>query len=299
MQASHQATRPARPAHFFSDWRVRAPYSLFHERFLATLSQLNQWPAPSEYDDLAKQVPHVGAELAGVELPHFVAQDHQALQRFGGYEWQVAGARAVPTRAQSWHDFFNMVVWAHFPRLRWALNSVHVDRALGPIDPRNGRAPTQNVAAQFDESGLIVASSNAELLVALRALRFKYVFWERRAELLATTCFWVVGHGLLESLLTPHPKLLAKGLLLELPREPGSYSSDDLRGLLDSRVADRIRSWRSAAPRLDPVPVLGIPGYADNSAAEYYDDAHYFRGERRSRGECVDERLAVVRDAEG
>jgi hypothetical protein len=35
---------------------------------------------------------------------------------------------------------------------------------------------------------------------------------------------------------------------------------------------------------LDPIPLLGIPDYADNAAAEFYDDARYFRFQRRS---CV------------
>ena len=275
-RAIHRAAREAIEARFFTDWCGRAPYAAFHEQFLGAVGRLTSWPAPSEYDALARQVPSEGSEL-----PRFVAQDREALRRLGGYEQHVAQARAVPTRERSWHDFFNMAVWAHFPRLRWALNSLHVDAALGPIDPRNGRAPQQNVAAQLDESGIIVASSSAELLAELRALRFKRVFWERRSELLATTRFWVIGHGMLESLLTPHPGLSAKAVLLELAQAPAAYAADDLRRQMDARVADLIHGWREGAPVLDPLPLLGIPGYADNSAPHFYDDERYFRFQRR------------------
>lgn len=235
------------------------------------------------YDELAARVPGDARNAAELAVPRFVAQDRRELERLGGYEPHVAQARAVPTRARSWHDFFNMAIWAHFPRLRWALNAVHVDSALGPVDPRNGRAPEQNVAAQFDESGLIVASSSAELLAQLRALRFKQVFWERRQELLASTRFWIVGHGMLESLLTPHFGLSGKAVLLELPRAPSSYQADDLRFWVDALVAERIAGWRGRAPVLDPLPLLGIPGYADNAAPEFYDDARYFRFQRQPR----------------
>jgi hypothetical protein len=234
---------------------------------------------PEHYDALARLVPPGD----GVALPRFVAQDREALRRSGGYEQHVAQSRAVPTRERSWHDFFNMAVWAHFPRVRWALNAIHVDRGLGPVDPRNGRAPAQNVASQLDESGIIVASSSPELLSALHELRFKYVFWQRRAELLATTRVWIVGHGSLESLLTPHLGLASKAVLLDLPRPPASYDDDDaLRIATDERVAALVSGWRTNVPLLDPVPLLGLPGFADNSAPEFYDDSRYFRFARRA-----------------
>jgi hypothetical protein len=260
---------------FSTFWSRRAPYGWLHENFVAAVERLPAWPEPEAYDDLAASVP------TGASLPRFVRQTRTALERWGGYEMHVAQTRSVPTRPRSWHDFFNMAVWAHFPRVRWALNAIHVDGALGPIDPRNGRAPAQNVAAHFDESGLIVASSSRELLQELEALHFKRVFWERRAELGATTRFWVTGHGMLESLLAPHPRLSGKAVLLELAREPAAYRVAELREHVDARVAALIGGWRSVAPALAPLPLLGVPGYADNDAAGFYDDESYFRFERR------------------
>lgn len=274
-----------------TDWCDRAPYTAFCPRFLRVVRAFTAWPAPADYDALARLVPQATLPDANADdvvgarakLPRFVAQDREQLRRFGGYEQQVAAAGAVPTRERSWHDFFNMAVWAHFPRVRWALNALHVDRTLGPVDPRNGRAPQQNAAAQFDESGMIVASADASLLSDLRALRFKRVFWQRRDELLASTRFWVIGHGTLESLLTPHLGLASKAVLLELPQTPFLRDGDELRHEVDARVAALIDDWRLAAPSLDPVPLLGIPGYADNACPDFYDDARYFRFQRRSR----------------
>jgi hypothetical protein len=284
-RAIHQAARLSIEARFFTAWCEWAPYAEFHPQFTSAVRCLTAWPKPEQYDALASQVPQATGDAAcGVaELPRFVAQDRQALQHLGGYEQHVARLHAVPTRERSWHDYFNMAVWAHFPRLRWALNAVHVDDTLGPIDPRNGRAPPQNVAAQFDESGIIVVSSAPELLTELGALRFKHVFWERRQALLATTRFWIVGHGMLESLLTPHRGLSAKAVLIELPRAPGAYDADELRCQIDAQVASQIYAWRTGAPVLAPLPVLGIPDYAENAAPDFYDDARYFRFERRAQ----------------
>jgi hypothetical protein len=189
----------------------------------------------------------------------------------GGYEQHVAQRRAVPTRPGSWHDFFNMAVWAHFPELRWALNSLHVNPDAGERDPRNGRSPAQNLAASFDETGMIVASRSRALLEGLRALKFERVFWEQRRELSETTRFWIVGHGLLESLLQPHPRLVARSLLLYVPDHVRSMDHE-LMLRCDARVAVRVRDWRTARSVLDPIPVCAIPDFADNGSAAFYAD---------------------------
>lgn len=266
-------------AQFTLDWLGRAPYLQLHPRLREALERFGDWPTPEAYDELAAQVPRA----TDARLPRFVTQSRDALERAGGYEQHVATLRAVPTRPRNWHDFFNMVVWAHFPKLRWALNSLHVDPEVGPKDPRNGRAPAQNLAATFDESGILVVSTSQELLADLRELRFKRLFWERRAELLRTTRFWLVGHGSLESLLAPHPGLAAKGLLLHVPSLPAPDGWDALRFELDATAAAHVEAWRTARSVLDPVPLSGIPGFWDNDFAEFYDDASHFRFERRSR----------------
>jgi hypothetical protein len=274
-RAIRRAARAALGSGFFTDWCERAPYRYFHGAFRAALLQLGEWPRPEQYGELAELVP------TSARRPRFVMQQRAALERAGGYEQHVAQERAVPTRPACWHDFFNMAMWAHFPHVRWALNALHIDSARGPVDPRNGRGPLQNMAAQLDESGAIVASSSPELLDELARLRFKRVFWERRAELAQTTRIFLVGHGTLESLLTPHPGLASKAVMVPLASDPGDL--DALRAALDLRVAEAIRSWRHGVDRLHPLPLVGIPGWADNAHPELYDDPRYFRFERRAR----------------
>ncbi|HYQ41235.1 MAG TPA: DUF3025 domain-containing protein [Polyangiaceae bacterium] len=259
------------------------PYRDFHPSFCGALQGHVGWPEPEQYDELARQVPRA----ADVQLPRFVTENREAVRHQGGYEQHVAKLRAVPTRAGHWHDFFNMAVWAHFPKLRWALNSLHVDADPGQRDPRNGRTPAQNVAATFDEAGMLVISTNRGILEDLRALHFKRAFWERRQELLQSTRFWVVGHGLLESLLWPHSRLAARSLQLQVASLPSLAAtqgeSDSFRFEIDDLAAARVRAWHHRRTVLDPVPVLAIPGYSENGAGEFYEDMQNIRFDPVSR----------------
>jgi len=271
------------PGSFAAECFARPPYRDFHPQFLRALAPFASWPSPEQYDELALSVPCA----SDVQLPRFVSERRHTVREVGGYEQHVAQLRAVPTRPGHWHDFFNMAVWAHFPKLRWALNSLHVDPALGPKDPRNGRAPAQNLAATFDEAGMLVLGTNRAILEELRELRFKRAFWERREQLLSTTRFWIVGHGMLESLLTPHAGLTARSLQLEVPSLPSfaedQRASDALRFEVDAQVAARVHGWRNGRTVLDPVPVLAIPGYSENGSLGFYEDMRNIRFDPISR----------------
>lgn len=257
----------------------RRPYCELDSRLLRALQALDGWPTPESYAGLAGQVP----QASDARLPGFVSENRELMRRMGGYEQHVARLGSVPTRPGNWHDFFNMVVWAHFPKLRWALNALHVDPKPGPVDPRNKRAPAQNLAATFDEAGMLVVSESRPILAELQALRFKHVFWERRAELLATTRFWLVGHGSLEALRHPHPGLAARSLLLHASELPPADDDTSRRFQLDALAAQRVSAWRQARSVLDPVPLLAIPGFCDNDAAAFYDDLRNIRFEPCSR----------------
>jgi hypothetical protein len=261
---------------FSLDWLPRPPFSELHQRFRDGVAPLADWPAPEQYAELASRVPNA----PDVQLPRFVRENRDEVAAAGGYEQHVASRRAVPTRVRSFHDFFNMCVWAHFPKLRWALNALHTRPCAAAHDPRNGRTKAQNRAASLDETGILVLSRSARVLAALRALHFQHAFWTLRDELLATTRFWIVGHGLLESLIEPHPRLAARGILIELselgaPPNPSAHESreaDALRFEIDTLVAAHVGTWRESPAVLDPIPVMAIPGFSDNGRASFYDE---------------------------
>jgi hypothetical protein len=124
---------------------------------------------------------------------------------------------------------------------------------------------------------MLVVSTSTAILTELRELRFKHVFWQRREELVATTRFYVVGHGALEALVSPPDGLSARSLQLLVPSLPAQSEADAFRCQLDARAAARIQGWRRDREVLDPVPLLAIPGFWRNDSADFYDDLRNVR----------------------
>ncbi len=267
--------RQQRDLRFDVEWLDTEPFVDFAPEFKARVRHSSDWPPVEAYDELVSVVRGVAASWGGPALtPRFVPFDRDAVREAGGYEAHVARCRAVPTRPKNWHDFFNMAAWAHFPRVRWALNGIHIRAVKAEADPRNGRTPAQNRAAHFDESGMVVVSSDASVLTELQGLQFKRVFWQRRETLARTTRFVLVGHGSMESLLTPHLGLAAKALLVHEP-DIGERT-DRMHEFVDELAAARIEEWPQRLEPLYPIPMLGIPGWYAKQCEALYDDTRYF-----------------------
>ncbi|MHB1232602.1 MAG: DUF3025 domain-containing protein [Burkholderiales bacterium] len=238
-----------------------------------------QWPTLSDYQALLDRSPPLrtgsGAVLRVVPQAAEKPQDWRQ-----GYEPRIYMTGALQTRAESWHDCFNLLAWATFPLAKAALNARHyalLEARAGALVPRT---PGQDALTQFDESGVIVLSADPGLRALLRAFQWKKLFWERRAEVRARMRCFLFGHGLMEKALAPYRGMTGKGIvlpvspaLLALPLETQLIRADRM-------LADLIASTQHLAqPRdLAPVPVLGFPGFtADNEDPAYYDDQRYFR----------------------
>jgi hypothetical protein len=139
-------------------------------------------------------------------------------ERAGAYDARIV-AGEVPTRARSWHDFLNALVWATFPRSKHALHARQAAaiRALVPAGAStlpNARTREQDALALFDEGGVILLEGPDGTL----PLAF--------------------GHALYEGLVTGGPPATASALAFpvdELPsREAAPHLAD---GLLSERLA--------------------------------------------------------------
>ena len=65
------------------------------------------------------------------------------------YEQRVYISGEVSTRANNWHDFFNAMVWLHFPRLKRTFNALHhVQIERGFI---SRRGPLRDALTLIDE----------------------------------------------------------------------------------------------------------------------------------------------------
>lgn len=121
------------------------------------------------------------AALAGVPALSFAPYVKRARKRRGGpidveslYDGSIAVQRAVPTRDDDWHDLFNALVFASFPRSKQALHARQFAQLRLRIarDARKlpgARSREQDALTLFDEGGAFIAG-DAAALVTVRAL---------------------------------------------------------------------------------------------------------------------------------
>ncbi len=200
-----------------------------------------------------------------------------------GYEARIWTRGEVETRADSWHDFFNGLVWLTFPRAKAALNARHaIDLATQP----EGRGRARDAMTHFDECGIVVVSSDASLLDLIRNFQWRALFWERRTDLGNSLRCFLFGHATYEQLLQPFRGLTAKAVLYEVSEDWLCRPLPEQLRDLDLRLAGQLAAGAYADPRdLHPLPLMGFPGVTpDNECADYYDDTWQFRSGRRTAG---------------
>lgn len=199
----------------------------------------------------------------------FVAQTEKSFEFAQSYEPRIYLKGEIQTRRQSWHDFFNALVWQQFPltkkvinRLQYELQSAHY--------PAKSRSPAENMLTLFDENGAIVIAKDASWLNLIREHRWHELFWQRRDRIMREMRVIVFGHGLYEKAMQPYVGLTAKCLLF----------IDEEIGDIDASISYFL-SRKSAELRtqdLNPLPILGLPGWWPENANEaFYQNKSYFR----------------------
>jgi hypothetical protein len=197
------------------------------------------------------------------------------------YEERIYSRGELQVRGGNWHDLLNLLVWLTFPQAKAALNARHwaASRQRASAGTAN-RGPVEDALTLFDEGGVIVAATSAELPQRLRAFEWKELFWRRRREVVASMRFWLFGHALYEKALHPFAGITGRGISFDTDagflNAPPAVQLDEL----DRRVAAHIGNpERLTATRdLLHVPVLGVPGWcAANEVESYYDNTKYFR----------------------
>lgn len=253
---------PALPEH--------AAFEIFTPEVRERLAALGHFPSPREIGALAADVPT--ARPRWFELTE---QQDAELEALGGFDRFIAARGAIPTRRGSTHDLLGGLVWLHFPALKTAIHRLQL-ASSGP------RGPRENAATHLDESGVLVLGSDPSVFERLLHLRWAEAFWERRAELVASARFLAFGHGLLDSLRESHPRLMGKALFVKIDRERLRLDANAFRVFADGAIAERLPEILREPSCLHPLPVLGIPGWHAAQERSFYEDATYFRTQRRS-----------------
>jgi hypothetical protein len=190
-----------------------------------------------------------------------------------GYELRAYTRGEVVTRADNWHDAYNAEVWLEFPRAKSALNRRHVESM--PAGSAAGRGRVRDRLTQFDECGVVVTGMSDPLWRALCDHRWREVFVEQRAELIATTRFLIFGHAGRDALRAPFIGLCGKMMRLD----DTEVAADDTAAI-DTALVRRLAS-ADFSERFPALPLLAIPGItAANENPAYYDDTRQFRPAR-------------------
>jgi hypothetical protein len=267
--------RQVDPGYDPSFHRSSAAYGVLGRRILSEARLWTDWPELSHYDSWAENL----RALSGRELS-FGEVERSGVAAAGGYDLFIEGTGVIPTRRRNWHDFFNACIWARFPRTKLKALSRSVTERRARQHTR--RSALLDWLTHFDECGLVVRTSEPELLALIRRLRWRELFVEQRQLLerrARVTCF---GHATLEGLREPYLGLMGKALLWHDPRfDP---DQDLERGLpeLDGWIEAQLQLH--TPPTLQPLPVLGLPGWhPPNQSARFYDNPDYFREQARSR----------------
>ena len=202
------------------------------------------------------------------------------------YEQHIHATGEVPTRADDWHDFFNALAWCVWPHTKSACNDLHLrEQAARSAAGLPGRGPLRDALTQFDECGIVVVSTDPAIPALLAAHEWEEAFWNRRAQLLASTRFLIFGHGSWDQLRQPFFGLCAKAIYRHVDAAwlalPAAQRQRETDAWLAARFTDPLHPFANAA--LSPLPLLGIPGVTpDNAVPDYYRDTRQFRPKRLS-----------------
>lgn len=266
------------------------PVILLQSRLFAPLHPLlvslagDHFPSVQDCNRLlAARQPPVTVQC-GLPL-QFVAHEPGKLAFEKQYEPRCYLRGEVQMREGGWHDLLNALVWLTFPQAKAAINARHYQALTGTTaHSSTQRGAVRDMATLFDESGVVVVCSDAQLADLLRDFQWKALFWQRRDEVNTGMDFYLFGHGLYEKARQPYIGMTGQGLLLMVEQEFFAWPWARRLVYLDDSIAhylnapEHCRSTRELAP----VPLLGVPGWAaDNAKESYYDNTAYFRRGRR------------------
>lgn len=222
-----------------------------------------------------------------LQAPLFV----HSKENFGAlaYEHAVRDG-SIPTRDLG-HDWYNGHVWLTFTAAKKALNDRHIQDSLSVERVGgNGRSRLRDALTLFDESGALLLTTSPAACSALLQHDWKTLFpdrfesWGQQARVL------VVGHGLLDALDAPHPGLCAKAIPVFVPTLDLPLSA------LQSIVSGVVAGLQDPA-NFSPLPMMGIPGWFEESKAPgYYDNKSVYRAKPTRNASSGRERLAFVWD---
>ena len=246
-----------------------AAFGVLGDEIAAATRCWRDWPDVAAYDGFAD-------ELASVAQRRLVFRDVDKARVLasGGYDAFIQQTGSIPTRARSWHDFFNACIWSRFPRAKLGLH--HSMLRERPARVAGRRTRRQDWLTHLDECGVLIIGADPALLELVRNLAWDELFLRRRAAFdrdIHVLCF---GHALLEALREPFVGLMGKAVLCADAGVARAASREERQRRADVWLAALLE--HEPLPPLLALPILGVPGWhASNEDPAYYANTAYFR----------------------
>lgn len=236
--------------------------------FSGDFSSLNQWPGLTQFNQLFKKNNLKIRAVKQSERPEKF-EDH--------YESRIYLKGELQTRTENWHDLFNAMAWLRFPCIKHSLNKLHYTlsqtREIG-----SNRSPIENTITLFDECGLIIISDKKDLLDLIRNHQWKSLFLDHKNNFNKDIRCITFGHAMYEKALNPYIGMTAHAILIESDTLLNSDLKEIDKSVANMWTTQQIKNTRD----LQPVPILGIPGWYQNKQDEaFYDNTEYFRPKRK------------------
>lgn len=247
------------------------------------VTNMQCWPELSDLNDLNIQQKQRIVTRSGKKICFVpIISGKQCIEQ--KYESKIYLTGQVQTRTKNWHDFFNALVWQIFPRAKSVLNQLHYQvQLVESVNKIKQRSVLRDAATLFDESGVIVVSSQNALIQLLRDFEWKLLFWREREAVLSSMLFFVFGHGLYEKALNPYTGMTGKGVIFNVDETFFDQTLLDQLQSIDLMLESFLLKSLSSNSDLTPIPLLGYPSWVeDNNKEVYYENKKYFRDRHQS-----------------
>ena len=190
------------------------------------------------------------------------------------YEAGIARTGRVPTRSNI-HDFFNALIFLHFPRAKAQLNRLQ-SAAIARDGVRAVRGSVRDAATLIDENAVLVVTDRPDIIESLRDHDWPFLFQSGRTAWATEINVVAFGHALLQKLLHPYKAITAHAFHVALPSRSPLHDVDRwMTAALDEQLSPS---------HLMSLPVLGIPGWwVQNENPDFYADRTVFRPAKMRR----------------
>lgn len=204
------------------------------------------------------------------------------------YEAHINATGKVPTR-DNLHDFFNALIWLHFPQIKKTLNALHAANSLtvsasadvGSAMNSGARGRARDAATLFDENAAIFICSDAYIADALRQHQWPSLLQQSPEEFFSKVSVVLFGHALMEKLIQPYKAITAHVWISIVDPAWFALSEKQRSQAMDRSVAAAISAGFSSRD-FSHLPVLGVPGWWLEQSDDFYDDPFVFRSLRHT-----------------